>query len=114
VRAAASLCVGLAAVGGCALLLPGWSAPHPIRADLSSWPGLHARLARVDSGGELDRRAVSRAHLVVLVSARRPPARESEAGIGCTVSPLAADRAVLFRVAGCAVQDAGRGARRAA
>jgi uncharacterized protein (DUF58 family) len=116
VRAAASLCVGLAGVGGCALLLPGWGSARTVRADLSAWAGLHGHLARVADGCELDGRALARARLVVLVSARRRSSHRLSAGVGvgCVVSPFALDRAVLFRVAGCAVQSATGGARHAA
>lgn len=112
-RAAASLCVGLAGLGGCALLLPGWPAAHPLRADLSSWPRLHAQLALAGPGQELDRAALGRARLLVLVAARRVTA-EAAAGASCVVSPLPADGPVLFTVAGCAAQRAGRAAERAA
>jgi uncharacterized protein (DUF58 family) len=112
VRAAASLCVGLAAVGGCSLLLPGWGAARPIRADLASWPGLHARLALLSAGQELDWRVITRARLIVLVSAAA--VEQTRAAVGCTVSPLRAERAMLFEVAGCAVQPAGRATERVA
>jgi uncharacterized protein (DUF58 family) len=49
VRAAASLCLHLARGGGCSLLLPGESRVLGIDRDLRSWPGVHARLALVDS-----------------------------------------------------------------
>ena len=117
VRAAASLCVGLAAAGGCALLLPGWGAAHPLRADLSSWPALHARLALAAEGRELDWRALARSRLVVLVGARRSwreGPRAVPEGVSCTVSPAPRDAPVLFTVAGCAVQAAGRRQERAA
>ncbi|HEY0516829.1 MAG TPA: DUF58 domain-containing protein [Solirubrobacteraceae bacterium] len=112
-RAAASLCVGLASVGGCALLLPGWPAAHPVRPDLSTWPGLHARLALAGEGQELDWRALARARLVVLVLARTPHERSLAAG-GCTVSPLPGEGTVLFSVAGCAVQASARAGEHAA
>jgi uncharacterized protein (DUF58 family) len=50
VRAAASLCVNLAGRGGCALLLPGERRPIEIGQDMGAWPGVHVRLALVESG----------------------------------------------------------------
>lgn len=50
VRAAASLCVHLAAAGGCAALLPGDRRPAEIERDLRGWPQVHARLAIVEAG----------------------------------------------------------------
>lgn len=50
VRAAASLTLALARQGGCRLLLPGERRAVRIDADLSSWPGVHARLAFVQGG----------------------------------------------------------------
>jgi uncharacterized protein (DUF58 family) len=108
VRAAASLCLGLAAHGGCALLLPGSEEAHKVRPDLGSWPYLHARLARVQAGPAPSWGAVARARSVIWVGARRPDSERRGAGlISCTVSPLPRiDRPVLFAVAGCTVQPA--------
>jgi uncharacterized protein (DUF58 family) len=50
VRAAGSLCVHLAPVGGCALLLPGHREPSALDHRLRAWPALHARLAVVAAG----------------------------------------------------------------
>jgi uncharacterized protein (DUF58 family) len=50
VRATASLALELARAGGCRLLLPGERRPVAIESDLSSWAGLHARLAMVQGG----------------------------------------------------------------
>jgi uncharacterized protein (DUF58 family) len=49
VRAAASLCVHLARLGGCALLLPGDRRPTTLEPSLAGWPHLHVRLALVDA-----------------------------------------------------------------
>jgi uncharacterized protein (DUF58 family) len=108
VRAAASLCVGLAALGGCALLLPGSEEAQPIRPDLGSWPYLHARLALLQPGPGPSWGAVARAQSVIWVGARRPDSERRGAGhISATVSPLPrGDRPVLFAVAGCSVQPA--------
>jgi uncharacterized protein (DUF58 family) len=108
VRAAASLCVGLAAHGGCALLLPGSEEAQPVRPDLGSWPYLHARLAHLQAGPGPSWGAVARARSVIWVGARRPDSERRGAGlISCTVSSLPrGDRPVLFAVAGCSVQSA--------
>lgn len=50
VRAAASLCVHLAAPGGCAIQLPGHRAPAPLDPRLRAWPQIHAWLALVQAG----------------------------------------------------------------
>jgi uncharacterized protein (DUF58 family) len=108
VRAAASLCLGLAAHGGCALLLPGSGEALPIRSDLGSWPYIHARLAHVKAGSGPSWGAVARAQSVIWVGARRAdPERRGTGPVSCTVSPLPrGDRPVLFAVAGCSVQPA--------
>jgi len=49
VRAAASLTLELARAGGCRVLLPGERRPVAVEADLTSWPGVHTRLALVES-----------------------------------------------------------------
>jgi uncharacterized protein (DUF58 family) len=106
VRAAASLCVAVAGLGGCSLLLPGMEEAQPIRPDLASWPYLHARLARVSAGGRPAWAVAERARAVVWVTANVPDSRRA---VCCTVSPLPRkDREVLFEVAGCFAQDAGR------
>jgi uncharacterized protein (DUF58 family) len=52
VRAAASLTVELARLGGCRLLLPGERRALAVEPDLASWPAAHARLALVEGGPE--------------------------------------------------------------
>jgi uncharacterized protein (DUF58 family) len=74
VRAAASLCVHLARIGGCALLLPGDRRPTALEPTLAGWPHLHVRLALIDA------------------SSSRPP----------NVAGLAARRGPLLYVAACA------------
>jgi len=107
VRAAASLCVGIAGVGGCSLLLPGAQEAHAIRPDLASWPYLHERLARVRSGVRPVWTVARRARSVVWVGAGAP--EDGRGAVSCTVSPLPRKGApVLFEIAGCAVQPAGR------
>lgn len=105
VRAAASLCVGLAQLGGCSLLLPGSHSPQPVQGDLAAWPALHRALALLEPGGEAPWRGAEAAEVVLWVSARRPESPPARRGMLCTVSPIPLDRrAVLFAVAGCAVQ----------
>ena len=50
IRAAASICVHLAQVGGCAVLLPGDRRPIEIGHDMGAWPAVHVRLALVEAG----------------------------------------------------------------
>jgi uncharacterized protein (DUF58 family) len=50
VRAAASLTLELARLGGCGLLLPGERRPIELDRHLGAWPGVHARLAVVEGG----------------------------------------------------------------
>jgi uncharacterized protein (DUF58 family) len=107
VRAAASLCVGLARRGGCSLLLPGSERAVRVSPDLDAWPALHVRLALVEPGAALARAPVDHAAIVILVSAdcaawsdRRPVARAD-----FLASPFALERRpVLFSVSGCVVQ----------
>ena len=106
VRAAASLCVFIARRGGLALLLPGDRRPTILPADLSGWPGQHARLALV---GPADQRPplarARRSGAVIWVSARPDPPRDlarATAGAGWLVTPLGGqDREPEFEVAGC-------------
>jgi uncharacterized protein (DUF58 family) len=107
VRAAASLCVGLAQKGGCSLLLPDAYRPNRLQRDLGGWPALHARLALLAPGGTVMWRAIQRASIVLLVTASAwpnasPARRLHQADFTVTPFPLAAP--VLFAVAGCAVQ----------
>ncbi len=115
VRAAASLTLAIAGLGGCSLLLPGAQEAQPLRPDLSSWPYLHARLATVAAGARPAWAVAERARSVIWVGASMPDERPGRGVVCCTVSPLPRrDRPVLFAVAGCSVQAAGRAAARAA
>ncbi|HEX3510561.1 MAG TPA: DUF58 domain-containing protein [Solirubrobacteraceae bacterium] len=117
VRAAASLCVALARLEGCALLLPGEQRAHFVDSTLSAWPPLHARLALLGPGASVARTAVERAPTVLWVGAGGPPrSLLGRLGGRCyVVSPLSAGGPrVLFTVAGCAVRALAGGARRAA
>jgi uncharacterized protein (DUF58 family) len=113
VRAAASLCVGLAQNGGCSLLLPDAHRPSTVQPDLGGWPALHAQLAVLAPGGAVMRRAIPRASIVLWVTASAQPnassptrAREAD----FTVTPFPRAAPVLFAVAGCAVQRSTRAA----
>jgi uncharacterized protein (DUF58 family) len=122
VRAAASLCLHLARLGGCALLLPGEGRPIRIDPQLRAWPEAHARLALVEArdGGPAIAR-VRRAEAVFWVSGRggEGPGRELAAlaaRAAYLVTPAQARRpGSSFTVAGCQGQAlASSGRRRAA
>jgi len=104
VCACASLCVHLARRGGCLLLLPGDQRPTLIRADLKTWPALHARLALVVPAASRRRAPARRRPATLLrVSANaRPPVRD-EPHFRVAPSPLAGPE-IAFTVAGCAGQ----------
>lgn len=107
VRATASLCVALAAAGGCGVLLPGLAAEVDLGPDMAGWPRLHELLALIEGGAPAWQQARG-ARRLVLVQAHRPqPPRGLH--VGCSVSPLPqAGVPVLFTVAGCAVQPLGQ------
>jgi uncharacterized protein (DUF58 family) len=114
VRAAASLCAGLAKAGGCSVLLPGRPGIETLGPGLEGWAHLHELLALIHGGAprwELARES----RRLVLVQAR-PPQVPPGISVCASVSPLPDPRAgVLFNVAGCAVQPAASaGAERAA
>ncbi len=108
VRAAASLCVHLARLGGCAVLLPGERRPIEIGHDMGAWPAVHVRLALVEAGsappaGTLGPRggAVIWVTGADLLSAPRALER-LPAGARIVVSPTALPAVrPLFEVAGC-------------
>lgn len=104
VRAAAALCVALARLGGCSLLLPGARRPELVERRLARWPALHARLALVREGAA-PASGVARAATVIWISAAPPTRRDCD----YTVSPIASeDRPVVLAVAGCALQATAR------
>jgi hypothetical protein len=117
VRAAASLTVHLARLGGCALLLPGERRAAVVEPGLVSWPHLHARLALVDgSGTPVLGEVAARRGAVLYVAARAlreaPRAlRRAGDGAGARVlvvpAPIPGRRAV-FAVAGCQGYDLAR------
>jgi uncharacterized protein (DUF58 family) len=113
VRAAASLILELARRGGCRALLPGERRAGVVDADLTGWPGIHARLAVVE-GGPNSRAPVlapgAKLGPVLYVAAqpleRIPPAISAQATAGCVlVLPRTATAqspgAAIFDVAGC-------------
>jgi uncharacterized protein (DUF58 family) len=107
VRAAGSLCVALASLGGAGLLLPDEQRPQPVDATLAAWPGLHRRLALVQGGGRIAPAAAARSPVVLWVSAAVHPEVPRDAGAGACllVSPFpVAGRQVELEVAGCFVQ----------
>jgi uncharacterized protein (DUF58 family) len=111
VRAAASLCVGLARLGGCSLLLPGTERAERVGPDLAGWPAMHARLALVEPGAAAAWAPVDPAVIVILVSAERAvrSVYSEPARVDFIASPFALERwPVLFSVSGCAVQPARR------
>ncbi|HMD55836.1 MAG TPA: DUF58 domain-containing protein [Solirubrobacteraceae bacterium] len=117
VRAAASLCVALARLGGAAVLLPDEQRPYPLDAKLGAWPALHTRLALVGAGGQVADAVVERAPIVLWVSAATRPEmrRRGGGGVRLLVTPFPAPgRQVLLEVAGCAVQALHATARSAA
>ena len=116
VRAAASLCVHLARLGGCALLLPGDRGPAAIDPGLSSFPGLHARLALLQpAAGAPPLGSVSGAGVLLWVTGAVAPSAalaQVRAPVRYLVSPHADPRwPVSFSVAGCSARRLERGAR---
>ncbi len=106
VRAAASLCVHLARLRGCELLLCGERRALRIDEDLRTWPKLQARLATVKAGGP--RPAVGRAQAgsgVLWVTAAAP-AENAHAPLGPSLRYLVTPSPIPgiapdFTVAGC-------------
>jgi uncharacterized protein (DUF58 family) len=120
VRAAASLCVHLAHLGGCALMLPGDRRAAEIDPDLHAWPALHIRLALVEADdrvpvpGRLERAG---ALFWVAAGAGTPPPGLARAAAAerYLVTPVpSGPSAGSFVVAGCAGRPLGRASRRAA
>ncbi|MDQ3571523.1 MAG: DUF58 domain-containing protein [Actinomycetota bacterium] len=107
VRAAASLCVHLAASSGCSLLLPGRRNPRALDARLATWPALHAALAVVQAGTPTLIGAAGRGQgSVFLVTAGETESAvrllpRVGAGPHYVVSALRAAAPAAFRVAGC-------------
>jgi len=118
VRAAASLTVHLARLGGVAVLLPGDRRVTQVGSDLSTWPAVHARLAVVEAGtGAPALGRAPRSGAVIWVTgadlARSPAGltRAPAAGrILVTPHPLRT-LSVTFTVAGCSGQPIARPSR---
>lgn len=115
VRAAASLCVHLAELGGCALLLPGERRPTPLEPGLSGWPHLHARLAVVEGGRPpaltgLAQRRGAIFYVAGRVLARLPPVllHAPAAGRVLVVPGTLPGRRTAFEVSGCHGYDLAR------
>jgi uncharacterized protein (DUF58 family) len=113
-RAAASLCVHLAATAGCSLLLPGDRRAADIEPDLRSWAPLHARLALIEPGDDAPVAGrIERAGAVFWVSAGAvaPPPGIARAGAALRflVTPeIVPGQRPEFIVAGCGVHRLGR------
>lgn len=120
VRAAASICLELAAGGGCALILGGDMRALEIDPRLRAWPQAHHRLALVEAGaGAPPIQRIGRAGVVFWVSADPSPGAEQRCRrlpatrrllVRPASQPLGGP--VLFRVAGCEAAElraAGRG-----
>lgn len=112
VRAAASLCVHLADLGGCGLLLPGERRPSPLEPGLAGWPHLHARLALVEGGGApavagLAARRGAIFYVAARVLQRMPPVltHAPAAGRVLVVPGVLSGRRAGFEVAGCTGYD---------
>jgi uncharacterized protein (DUF58 family) len=120
VRATGSLCVHLARVGGCAVMLPGDRRPTALEPTLTGWPHLHVRLALVDARSAPNAAGLATRRGPVLYVAARVPARAPRAlahapggGRLLVVPGAMAGRRALFTVAGCSGYEVS-GARRVA
>ncbi len=108
VRAAASLCLGLATSGGCAVLIAGQPRVEDLGPGLEAWGRLHELFALVAHGAAPRWELVRDARRIVLVHPG-PSQAPGEVPVSCSVSPLPeAGAAVLFSVAGCTVRAASR------
>lgn len=121
VRAAASLCVALARIGGCDLMLPGERRPSHVDPALAAWPTMHAHLALVEAGGHPPSPAgLGRTGAIFWVAAHTgeavlPRSVARAAPSACfLVTPGPATAASAFTVAGCHGRRLGRTSRRAA
>jgi uncharacterized protein (DUF58 family) len=98
-RAAASLCVALAAAGGCELLLPGERRPIAIDPSLRAWPEAHVRLAVADPRAAPALAPGERGGALIWVAAGRGTGPARGRG-GFLVGPAVRESAAVFRVAG--------------
>lgn len=121
VRAAGSLCVHLARLSGCAILLPGERRPVEVGHDMGAWPSVHVRLALVEPAPAPPVAALApRGGAVLWVTAAdllgAPRALERlPATARFVVTPnVPRGTPVSFEVAGCSGFRLGRAGRRAA
>ena len=117
VRAAASLCLGLARLGGCSLSIGGSSRVDTLGPELGEWPALHERLALVRPAATAASVPAGDAPVVIYVTARAISRSRELATLEADyiVSPLADEnQPVLFALAGCAVQPVQRASHRQA
>lgn len=119
VRAAASLCMHLARVDGCSLLLPGDRRPTDVEQDLAAWPPLHVRLALVGpEHGSPAARMSARRGAIFWVTGRpltqRPRALDRIQAQCYLVTPGHVGARAKFTVAGCSGIPLGRARRSAA
>ena len=100
-RATASLCVALAAAGGCELLLPGERRPIAIDPGLRAWPEAHVRLAVANTHAAPALEPSGRAGALFWVAAGRGPVGGLGRGHGgFLIGPAVNQEAAAFGVAG--------------
>ena len=100
-RATASLCVALAAAGGCELLLPGERRPIAIDPGLRAWPEAHVRLAGANTHAAPALEPSGRAGALFWVAAGRGPVGGLGRGHGgFLIGPAVNQEAAAFGVAG--------------
>jgi uncharacterized protein (DUF58 family) len=99
-RAAASLCVALAASGGCELLLPGERRPIAIDPALRAWTEAHVRLAVANLGAAPALPPTARSGAVFWVAAGPGRIGGPARGGGFLIGPGVKPEAAGFRVAG--------------
>jgi len=109
-RAAASLCLHFAALGGCLLMLPDDRRPSVLGPELIGWPALHTRLALIEPSTQPRRELyLNRGRTIVYVTAAAAGGRWLT-GRGWRVSPCPVPgRPVAFAIAGCSGQSYGEG-----
>ena len=103
VRAAASLCLHLAPLGGCALAVPGEAAPRRIDSRLRGWADARACLATVEAGRSAPELVATGADAVFRVCAGEPGARAAmRARSGYLITPAPPPGSEpAFTVCGC-------------
>jgi uncharacterized protein (DUF58 family) len=105
-RAAASLCLHFAELGGCLLMLPDDHRPTVLGPDLIGWPTLHARLALIGPSAQPRRGAYLGGGRTIVYVTASPAGGRGLAGRGWRVSPCPVPgRPVAFAIAGCSGQS---------